>query len=114
MDVGGTSREIVGVMPAACRFPTPRTQLSLPLQIARDGFNEGFNFNGIARLKPGVTIEDAQRDFAAVLPRIVELYPKFVPGVSTQQLMDQAKPVPVLTSLQGDVVGGISRTLWMV
>ena len=114
MDIGGTSREIVGVMPARFRFPTAETQLWLPLQEARDGSGGGFNYNAIARLKPGVTIEDAQRDFAAVLPRMVELYPMFVPGVTTQQLLDQAKPVPVLTSLRDDVVGGISGTLWMV
>jgi putative ABC transport system permease protein len=114
MDIGGTSREIVGVMPARFRFPTSETQLWLPAQLARDGYGEGFSWNAIARLKPGVTIEEAQRDFAAVLPRIVELYPNFVPGVTTQQLLDQAKPVPVLTSLRADVVGGISGTLWMV
>jgi putative ABC transport system permease protein len=114
MDVGGTSREIVGVMPARYRFPTPKTQLWLPLQLDRTGSGDGFSYNAVARLKPGVSLEDAQRDFAAVLPRIVELYPNFVPGVTTQQLMDQAKPVPVITSLRDDVVGGISRTLWMV
>ena len=114
MDVGGTSREIVGVMSPAFRFPTPDVDLWLPLQLARDGVGEGFSYNAVARLKPGVTLEDAQRDFAAVLPRMPELYPNFVPGVSMQMLMDQAKPVPVLTSLRDDVVGGISGTLWMI
>jgi predicted permease len=114
LDVGGASRQIIGVMPARYRFPTPQTQLWLPMQDPRDGSGGGFNYNAIARLKPGVTIADAQRDFAAVLPRMVELYPSFVPGVTTQQLMDQAKPVPVLTSVKDDVVGGIARTLWMV
>ena len=114
MDIGGASREIVGVMPARFRFPTPETDLWLPLQIARDGFGEGFSYNAIARLKPGITVEQAQRDFAAVLPRITELYPNFVPGVTTKMLLDQAKPVPVVTSMHDDVVGGISRTLWMV
>lgn len=114
MDVGGTSREIVGVMSPAFRFPTPDVDLWLPLQLARDGVGEGFSYNAVARLKRGVTLEDAQRDFAAVLPRMPELYPNFVPGVSMQMLMDQAKPVPVLTSLRDDVVGGISGTLWMI
>ena len=114
MDVGSAAREIIGVMPARFRFPSTQTALWLPLQDARDGSGGGFNYDAIARLKPGVTLDDAQRDFAAVLPRMVELYPNFVPGVSMQQLMDQAKPVPVLTSMRADVVGGISRTLWAV
>ena len=114
MDIGGTSREIIGVMPARFRFPTADTDLYLPMQLARDGLGGGFSYDAIARLKPGVTIEDAQRDFASVLPRMVELYPTFVTGVTTQMLMDQAKPVPVLTSMKDDVIGGISGTLWMV
>ena len=114
MDIGGASREIVGVMPATFRFPTSDTDLYLPMQLARDGLGGGFSYDGIARLKPGVTLADAQRDFEAVLPRMIELYPTFVPGVTTKMLMDQAKPVPVLTSMKDDVVGGISRTLWMV
>lgn len=114
MDIGGRSWEIVGVMPAKFRFPSTETALWLPLQDPRDGSGGGFNYDAIARLKPGVTIDEAQRDFVSVLPRMTELYPNFVPGVTTQQLMDQAKPVPVLTSMRDDVVGGISKTLWAV
>ena len=114
MDIGGASREIIGVMPARFRFPTADTDLYLPMQMARDGFGGGFSYDAIARLKPGITIADAQRDFATVLPRMIELYPTFVPGVTTQMLMDQAKPVPVITSMKNDVIGGISGTLWMV
>lgn len=114
MEIGGASREIVGVMPARFRFPTPDTDLYLPMQLARDGLGGGFSYDAIARLKPGVTLAEAQRDFEAVLPRMAELYPTFVSGVTTQMLMDQAKPVPVLTAMKDDVVGGISRTLWMV
>ncbi len=114
MDVGGLSRQIVGVMPERFRFPAADTKLWLPLRVSAEQFTGGFNYNAVARLKPGVTVADARRDFVAVLPRIVELYPTFVPGVSTQMLMDQAKPVPVLVPLRDDVVGGIARTLWMV
>jgi putative ABC transport system permease protein len=114
IDIGGASREVIGVMPAKFRFPDGETDLYLPMQLARDGTGGGFSYDAVARMKPGVRLEDAQRDFEAVLPRMVELYPTFVPGVTTQMLMDQAKPVPVLTRMKDDVIGGISRTLWMV
>lgn len=114
LDVNGRTREIVGVMPARFRFPEAGTQLWLPLGLdPNNKFPGGFNYNAIARLKPGVTAADAQRDFAAVLPRILELYPDFAPGVTTQMLLDQAKPVPVLIPLKEDVTGGIAKTLWM-
>jgi len=115
MEVNGSTREIVGVMPRRFRFPAAATELWLPLGLdPLNKFPGGFNYNSIARLKPGVRVEDAQRDFTAVLPRLVDLYPSFAPGISAQMLMDQAKPKPVLIPLRDDVTGGIARTLWMV
>jgi predicted permease len=115
LDVNGRSREIVGIMPARFRFPNAGTQLWLPLQLDPNAeFPGGFSYNGIARLKPGITVEAAQRDFASVLPKMVELFPSMAPGVPTQMLIDQAKPVPVLIPLKEDVTGGIAKTLWIV
>lgn len=114
MDVGGLTRQIVGVMPRRFRFPAAETQLWLPMQLDPAALSGGFNYNGVARLRSGVSATDAQREFTAVLPRIVELFPNFAPGVSTQMLMDQAKPTPVLVPMHTDVTGGIAKTLWMV
>ncbi|HEY7878043.1 MAG TPA: ABC transporter permease [Gemmatimonadaceae bacterium] len=113
--VGGVSHQIVGVMPRSFRFPSAGTELWLPLQLnPHDPFPGGFNYNAIARLRPGVTIGNAQRDFRAVLPRVVDVSPMMAPGVSTQMLLDQAKPQPVLTPMRDDVVGGSAATLWIV
>src|SRR5262249_54559003 len=79
-----------------------------------DPFPGGFNYDAVARLKAGVTSNSAQRDFAAVLPRIVELSPNLAPGVPTKMLLDQAKPIPFLTPLKEDVTGAIAKTLWIV
>lgn len=115
LEVNGASREIVGVMPRSFRFPSADTQIWVPLQLdPNDPYPGGFNYNGIARLKPGVTLADAQRDFAAVLPRMVELSPNFAPGLSTQLVFEQARPAPVLSPLKEDVTGGIAKTLWIV
>lgn len=115
LDVNGRSREIVGVMPERFRYPTADTQLWLPMQLDPNAaFAGGFNYTGIARLRPGVTLEAAQREFTAVLPRVVELFPLVVPGVSTQMLLDQARPSPVLVPMRQDQTESIARTLWMV
>src|SRR5690349_20097783 len=115
LDINGVRRQIVGVMPPSFSFPSSTTQIWVPVQL--DPVNPpptAFAYNGIARLKPGVTIADAQRDFAAVLPRVVDVSPKFVPGITTRQIMDQTKPQPVLTSLGDDITGGIAGSLWLM
>lgn len=115
LEINGQTWEIIGVMPKRFRFPSAETQLWLPVRMdPNEPFPGGFNYDGIARLRKGVTIADAGRDMKAVLPRIVELSPNLAPGVSTQMLLDQAKPIPFVTPLKEDVTGGISKTLWIV
>jgi len=115
IDVNGLSREVVGVMPAAFRYPASETRLWFPMQLDPNAsFSGGFNYDGVARLADGVSIEGARRDFATVLPRMVEVFPDMAPGVSTQLVLDQAKPRPVLIPLREDQTSSIARTLWMV
>lgn len=115
IEVNGLSREIVGVMPVSFRYPASETRLWFPMQLDPDAsFSGGFNYDGVARLADGVSIEGARRDFATVLPRMVEVFPDMAPGVSTQLVLDQAKPRPVLIPLREDRTSSIARTLWMV
>jgi putative ABC transport system permease protein len=112
LEVNGRSRAIVGVMPGRFRFPTATTQLWLPIQLdPNEPFYGGFNYDAVARLKPGVTVASAEREFAAILPRTAELSPNMAPGVPTQMVLDQAKPSPILVPLKKDVTGGIAKTL---
>lgn len=115
LDVNGRARQIVGVMPASFRFPTASTALWLP--IALDPASQsagGFNYDAVARLKRGVTVADAERDFASVLPRMPELFPLVVPGVPSKLLLEQAKPQPLLVPLKEDLTGNIAGALWVV
>ena len=113
LQVAGTSHQIVGVMSESFRFPDARTEIWLPLRLDPHAYG-GFNYTGFVRLKAGVSIATAERDFKAVLPRVVDVSPMMAPGVPTQMLLDQAKPQPLLTPMQEDVVGDVSRTLWIV
>ena len=115
LQISGRQAEIIGVMPASFRFPSAETKLWMPENAdPNDPEQGGFDHYAVARLKPGVSVETAQRDFASVLPRIVELYPTFAPGVATKMVMDQARPVPKLVPMKDDVVGDVAKTLWMV
>ncbi|HYC51870.1 MAG TPA: ABC transporter permease [Gemmatimonadaceae bacterium] len=115
LEVNGESREIVGVMPDRFRFPVANTQMWVPLALDPAApFPGGFSYNAIARLKPGVTREMLQREFVSLLPRVAEISPMMAPGITWGTLMEQAKPVPVITPLRDDVIGDIGRTLWMI
>jgi putative ABC transport system permease protein len=115
IEVSGRTRQIVGVMPRKFRFPTEATQVWLPLALDPSDRNSGgFNFSSIARLKPGISVEAAERDFTAVLPRVVDISAELAPGISMQMMLDQAKPRPVLIPLREDMVGSFARTLWIV
>ena len=115
LDVDGVTREIVGVMPARFRFPTAATSVWLPLQLdPTDPPRTAFAYPGIARLKAGVTLDDARRDFAAALPRWPELFPNFVSGITTAAIVEQTHPAVSIVSLKAEITAGFARTLWMV
>ncbi|MFI5228764.1 MAG: ABC transporter permease, partial [Gemmatimonadales bacterium] len=111
----GRATTIVGVMPARFRFPGAATEIWLPLQLdLNNPYSGGFSYNAVARLKAGVSIEAAQRDFATVLPRTVEVTPNLTPTVPMKMVLDQAKPVVQIVPMRDDVVGNVSSALWMV
>ncbi len=113
--VQGKAADIVGVMPEKFRFPNGSTKMWIPIQLdPNDPFPGGFNYNAVARLKPGVTVVAAERDFKTALPRVLDLVQYLAPGVSMKMILDQAKPVPRLVPMRDDVVGDVSRTLWIV
>ena len=70
------SEAIVGVLPAETNFP-PRVDVFTPTEIKREDFDRGgsHNWRTIGRLKPGVSIEQAQAEMNTLTQRQAELYP---------------------------------------
>ena len=64
--VNGAPATIIGVMPGAFRFPRATTELWTNLQVVPPTRRGPFFYRGVARLKPGVTLEQAQRDTNAI------------------------------------------------
>jgi hypothetical protein len=62
-------REIVGVMPQGFRLVNADFDVMAPLAFDRNNQKlAGFGFQGIARLKPGIPIEQADADITRMLP----------------------------------------------
>ena len=74
--VDGRPREIIGVLPASFRFLNSRPAMLLPFRFNRaEVFIGNFSYQGLARLKPGVTLAQANADLARMLPLMMEKFP---------------------------------------
>lgn len=112
--VNSVRREIVGVMPARFAFPTAETRVWLPAKRVDNATVGDFAYSGVARLAPGVTVEQSQRELATVLPRMAESFPRLESGSSTASWLADVEPTPVVVPLRDEVTGGIARTLWIL
>ena len=90
LTIAGKGYPIVGVMPAS--FTAAPTDVWLPGKTSEWllGQREARFLNGVGRLKPGITIEQAARDLALVQEELARQYPKTDTGwaVEVRSLKD--------------------------
>ncbi|MPY89629.1 MAG: FtsX-like permease family protein [Luteitalea sp.] len=99
LTINARPHRIIGVMPTGFRFDG-EPDLILPLRIDRGRLIPAFRLLGVARLKPDVTLAQANADAARVLH-------VWNPAVRTRW-------APSLRPLKLDVVGDVGRTLWVL
>lgn len=111
IEVAGVPNEIIGVMPAGFRILDRSPDVYLALQYNRASLTvTNFVFRSIARLREGVSLDEA----TAELARLIRLAPERYPGGMTLELLEKAKGGPVLHPLKSDVLGSVGRVLWVV
>jgi putative ABC transport system permease protein len=111
--VDGKLRQIIGVLPQSFHFGGSDLALLIPLQLDRAKTLLGnFSFDGIARLKPGVTLSEADADVARLLPIMLRSFPP-PPGYTTK-MFEEARIAPSLRPLKQDVVGDVGSVLWVL
>jgi predicted permease len=110
----GKPHEIIGVLPQRFHFlDWNDPAVILPLKWDRNKTNLGnFSYEGIARLKPGVTMEQASADIARMLPIVSRSFPA-PPGFSAK-IFEDARIAPNLRPLKTDVIGDVGGTLWVL
>lgn len=100
------SYQIYGVVPEGFDFPA-RVELYRSIYISRAFPNldsrTARNAYGVARLRPGVTIESARREVEDIARRIAALHPQSNEGV-----------VPSVTALRDVYVGGIRSYVYIL
>jgi len=71
--IDGTPREVVGILPRSFRFPTAGTDLWVPSKLDPKNVAEVWGAGGvtmIGRLKPGVTLAQADAEHRALIPTV--------------------------------------------
>src|SRR5690606_23874109 len=82
-----------------------------PFQFDRSQLFVGnFSYTGIARLRPGTSLEAANADLAGLLEPAVERYP----GPISVENMRSAGFAPNVRPLAEQVIGDVARVLWVL
>jgi len=112
--VDGKAKQIIGVLPAKFHFlDWQDPALVLPFRFDRTKTHLGnFSYDGIARLKPGVTLQQLNSDVARMLPMVMSSFPA-PPGFSIK-LFEDARIGPNVRPLKQDVVGDVGTVLWVL
>ncbi|HEV2136112.1 MAG TPA: ABC transporter permease [Terracidiphilus sp.] len=113
IDVDSHTREIVGVMPRGFEVVNQDFDLLIPLAFdPRQQILAGFGYNGIARLKPGVTIGEADADVARMLDIWMDSWTNNDGGdphfYKTWRISGAIRPMKL------EVIGNVGSVLWAV
>ncbi|MGA8142683.1 MAG: ABC transporter permease [Candidatus Acidiferrales bacterium] len=111
----GQQCTIIGVMPRGFEFPpgevdVPQVWSPLQLDPAKPGERGSHNYNLLAKLRPGVTVQQAQSEIDAYVRASGELHPR----TAHQHYFNPKFHTVVSYPLQGEVVGGVRPALLLL
>jgi predicted permease len=113
VQVDAQTREIVGVMPRGFRMVDRDFDLLVPLALDRANQKlAGFGYYGIARLKPGMQLAQADADIARLIPVWMDSWSNG-PGTNPHYY-ERWRITPGFRSLKKQVIGSIGGVLWVV
>jgi predicted permease len=113
IEVDSHTREIVGVMPRGFEVMNQDFDLLIPLAFdPRHQILAGFGYNGIGRLKPGVTVGEADADIERMLNIWMDSWSNGDGGGG--HFYETWKISGAIRPMKQEVIGNISSVLWAV
>lgn len=113
--VDGRPRQVIGVLPEDFRFLRYNPSVVLPFRFNRaETFLGNFSYQGVARLKPGVTLEQANADIARIIPTLPDRFPPPPGSGFTREMFDSIRLGPLVRPLAADVIGDVGPMLWIL
>ncbi len=112
--VDGKSHQIIGILPKNFHFlDSDDRPVIIPMQWDRNTVHLGnYSYEALARLKPGVTLQQANADLARMQPIALNSFP--APEGFSLKIFQEAKIGPNVRPLKQDVVGDVGNTLWVL
>ena len=111
--VDGQPREVIGILPDGFDFFGSRAAILLPMRLdPAEVFVGNFAHRGLARLKPGITVAQANTDIARMIPLVLERFP--LPPGFTRNMVDEVRLGPNVHPLAIDVIGEVGPVLWLL
>ena len=113
IQVDSVTREIVGVMPRGFKMVDYDFDLMVPLAFDRAHLKMApFGYQGIGRLKPGVTLAEADSDIARLIPVWMDSWSNG-PGTNPHYYRVW-RIAPHFRTLKQQVIGNMGGVLWVV
>jgi predicted permease len=115
LTLNSRTAEIAGVMPAGFRIADTEADLLMgPMVFDQLNLSSNlFSYFGVARLKSGVTVADANADVARMIPIWQDSWPQ-PGGADARVYTDVWHVAPAVRPLKQDVVGDVGTLLWLV
>ena len=117
LEIDSQPAEVVGIMPPDFRFLdlTPQPEVIVAVRLApraEQAITVGLGYQGIARLKAGVTPAQAHADVERMLGIWREAWPLSI-GL-TPEVLENVRIAPVIRPLKDDLVGSVASMLWVL
>jgi predicted permease len=106
IDIDGRPSTIIGVLPQRFRF-LDMTNLGILLPL-RPRTARGYNYFAVARLKPRVTLAEANADVARMIPLRLERFP------DAAEFFKEARIRPNVQPLKQYIIGDVGKVLWVL
>jgi putative ABC transport system permease protein len=113
--INGQQAQVLGIMPRDFRFldMTPPFDIIVAMRFDPAQQTIGpFNFESLARLKPGVTPEQASADLQRMI--WLDAWPMMQGLSMTREAYKNWRIAPVVKPLKDDLVGGVASALWVL
>ncbi len=112
IDIEGFPMTVVGILPASAQLPDLQVDLWYPAYTypEQPAYNN-HTWNAIARLRPGFTAADAQRELAPLTARLPELYPNAESARFVESTGFHTQVRPLRDVVVGEVM---TRALWIL